>query len=197
MMSNNSKPYQALIIREAGFSVPETIITNQVKRVIAFRKKHKELIFKSASAVRSIVKTLEGRELGRLEEVRNLPTQFQRQVNGFNVRVHVVGTEVFACKIVTDSIDYRYAALDKEKATFYPYELTDDLRERCLALAKLCGMSFVGIDLIVGEEGVFCLEVNPSPAYSYYESATGMPISLALARHLAAPGSLRGEPNNV
>ena len=29
-----------------------------------------------------------------------------------------------------------------------------------------------------------CLEVNPSPAFSYYEMASGLPIAAALARHL-------------
>jgi hypothetical protein len=33
---------------------------------------------------------------------------------------------------------------------------------------------------------VYCFEVNPSPAYSYYESHTGQPISAALARYLVA-----------
>lgn len=187
MMSNNSKPYQALLIRDAGFAVPETIITNQFERVLAFQQSHAELVYKSASAVRSIVKILGPQETLRLTQVSYLPTQFQNRIEGFNVRVHVVGNEVFACKIVTGATDYRYAALDKEQVTFTSYELTDDLRERCLALAERCGMSFVGIDLIVGEKGVVCLEVNPSPAYSYYESATDAPISYALARHLADP----------
>jgi glutathione synthase/RimK-type ligase-like ATP-grasp enzyme len=191
MMSNNSKPYQALIIRDAGFAIPETIITNQFERVLAFQETHDELVYKSASAVRSIVKILGSQEATRLAQVCYLPTQFQNRITGFNVRVHVVGTEVFACKIVTGATDYRYAALDKEKATFTSYELTDDLRERCMDLAERCGMSFVGIDLIISEEGVFCLEVNPSPAYSYYESATGAPISHALARHLAEPVPLQ------
>lgn len=191
MMSNNSKPYQAMIIRDVGFAVPETVITNQFDSVAAFQTMHGELIYKSTSAVRSIVKTLQGRELDRLQQVRNLPTQFQRRIRGFNVRVHVVGNKVYACKIATDATDYRYASLDEKTAAFSSYELDRELRRRCLHLAERCGMSFVGIDLIVGEEGIFCLEVNPSPAYSYYESATGAPISRALARLLAQSGSPR------
>jgi hypothetical protein len=30
-----------------------------------------------------------------------------------------------------------------------------------------------------------CFEVNPSPAYSYYQELTGAPISDALVRYLA------------
>jgi hypothetical protein len=32
----------------------------------------------------------------------------------------------------------------------------------------------------------YCLEVNPSPAFSYYEDSTGQPIAAALAAYLAA-----------
>jgi hypothetical protein len=33
---------------------------------------------------------------------------------------------------------------------------------------------------------VFCFEVNPCPAFSFYESNTGQPIAASLARYLAA-----------
>jgi hypothetical protein len=48
------------------------------------------------------------------------------------------------------------------------------------------GLRFSGIDLRALESGeVVCFEVNPCPAYAYYEGHTGQPIAAALARHLA------------
>lgn len=42
-----------------------------------------------------------------------------------------------------------------------------------------------GIDLKLAPDGrVFCLEVNPSPVFSYYEQHTGQPIADAVARLL-------------
>ena len=44
-----------------------------------------------------------------------------------------------------------------------------------------------GIDLRRTPEGEWhCLEVNPSPAFSYYQAHAGLPISEAIARLLAA-----------
>jgi hypothetical protein len=33
--------------------------------------------------------------------------------------------------------------------------------------------------------GFVCFEVNPSPAYSFYQDRTGQPIATAIARYLA------------
>jgi D-alanine-D-alanine ligase-like ATP-grasp enzyme len=44
-----------------------------------------------------------------------------------------------------------------------------------------------GIDLRRTPDGEwYCFEVNPSPAFLYYETATGLPIAAAIARILAA-----------
>ncbi len=185
MMSNNSKPYQALLARQAGFAVPETLVTNIPDEVREFAASGGPVVFKSTSSVRSIVQTLDAGSASRVDTVRSLPTQFQRCVDGLNVRVHVVGQRAFATRILTSATDYRYAAREDTTPRFEPYELTDALRKQCLRLARECGLSFAGIDLIVAPAGAVCLEVNPSPGYSYYQDATGQPISTALAEFLA------------
>ena len=54
-----------------------------------------------------------------------------------------------------------------------------------MALAQSLGLEFAGLDLRMPPNGEpVCLEVNPSPAFSYYEMASGLPIAAALARHL-------------
>ena len=60
MASNSSKPYQAQLIRAQGFLVPETLITNEPELVREFRAKHGRVIYKSISAVRSIVQGVIG-----------------------------------------------------------------------------------------------------------------------------------------
>lgn len=47
-------------------------------------------------------------------------------------------------------------------------------------------MELPGIDPRLTDDGRFvCFEVNPSPAHTVYEEATGQPIAAALARHLS------------
>ena len=56
----------------------------------------------------------------------------------------------------------------------------------CVNLTEGLGLAFAGIDLkVTPENHVYCFEVNPSPAFSYYESSTGQPISEAVAEYLA------------
>lgn len=188
MASNGSKPYQAQVIRRAGFDIPDTLITNEPAHVLEFRRRHGRIVFKSMSGVRSIVRTFEEADEARLGSIRWCPTQFQEYVEGYNVRVHTVGAHtVFATKVLSEAIDYRYAEQQvDEPAELQPMTLAEPLARQCLELASALGLAFAGIDLKVTPGGrVVCFEVNPSPAFSYYELNTGQPIAEAVARHLA------------
>jgi|SRR5215831_2567824 len=187
MTSNFSKPFQAQLIRKYGFEVPKTLITNDPELVREFRAKHKQVIYKSISGVRSIVQTLTDADLSRLENIRWCPTQFQAFVEGTNVRVHTIGKQLFATAISSEATDYRYAARQKgAPADLREVDLDDELSEMCLKLSEGLGLAFAGIDLkITPEHHVYCFEVNPSPAFSYYQSNTGQPIADAVAAYLA------------
>lgn len=191
MGTNNSKPFQAQIIARAGFGIPRTFITNVPKRARNFvqgaEARGQEVIFKSASAVRSIVRAVTTEDLTRLDRLRICPVQFQERVKGRDVRVHVVDEEVFATRITTTGVDYRYASRDDGGSTdLEPFTLPPDIAVRAVKLAQALNLPLAGIDLRETPEGEWvCFEVNPSPAYSYYEANTGQPISNAIARYLA------------
>lgn len=187
MSSNFSKPYQAQLIQRYGFETPATLITNDPALALAFRERYGRVVYKSISGVRSIVQTLEDKDLPRLNLIRLCPTQFQEFVEGTNVRVHTVGRRVFATAISSDATDYRYAHRQTgDAAELREVELSDRLAQACLDLASGLDLPLAGIDLKVAPDGrVFCFEVNPSPAYSYYQGHTGQPIARAIAEYLA------------
>jgi glutathione synthase/RimK-type ligase-like ATP-grasp enzyme len=187
MASNCSKPFQAQVILRHGFRTPETLITSDPDAVREFSARIGRVVFKSISGIRSIVRELEAADLQQLDRIRWCPVQFQAFVDGRNIRVHTVGSQVFATAISTDATDYRYAQRQSgEPADLTAVELTDEVADRCVALASDLRLPFAGIDLKVTPDGdVYCFEVNPSPAYAYYEAQTGQPISTALARYLA------------
>lgn len=187
MASNFSKPYQAQLIQKCGFDVPETLITNNPDLVREFRKKHGRIIYKSISGARSIVQTLSDNDIHRLDYIRWCPTQFQKYIEGNDIRVHTVNNEAYATLINTGATDYRYAYQQEgESAKLSAYELPDEIAEKCLRLADGLGLAFAGIDLkITPDSKVYCFEVNPCPAFSYYEANTGQPIANAVARYLA------------
>ncbi|MER7582388.1 glutathione synthase [Kitasatospora sp. NPDC097691] len=184
--SNVSKPHQAQLIRRAGFRVPETLVTNDPELVHDFRARHGELVYKSISCQRSVVHALDRAAIGRLPLIRSCPVQFQQRVRGTDIRVHTVAAEVFATRITTDRVDYRYAHHDGGRAELSPWQPPDALADRCLHLAEDLGLALAGIDLMLTDDGdVYCFEVNPSPAFTYFESHTGQPIARAIARSLA------------
>jgi glutathione synthase/RimK-type ligase-like ATP-grasp enzyme len=184
--SNYSKPYQSQIIHPNGFSIPETLITNEPELVHEFARKHGRIIYKSISYIRSIVHTVEPKDIQRLRNIRCCPTQFQEYIEGNNVRVHTIGDRVFATIIYAGTTDYRYAYLEGEVEMLEAFDLSDDLAIRCVNLAKSLRLEFAGIDLKITPDGkVYCLEVNPCPAYSYFEMHTDQPISQAVALYLA------------
>jgi hypothetical protein len=184
--SNVSKPYQAQLIRAQGFAIPETLVTNDPELVREFLARHPRVVYKSVSGARSIVQLLGPADLERLDRIRWCPVQFQAYVEGTDVRAHVVGDEVFATAVHSAATDYRYAARQElDVAELEAIELPDELAERCVALAAALELPFAGIDLRLAATGeATCFEVNPSPAYSYYELGSGQPISRALARYL-------------
>jgi len=181
--SNGSKPYQAQIIQSCGFAVPPTLITNDPDRVLEFQEQHKRVVYKSVSGIRSVVTELSSADLQRLDQIRWCPVQFQKLVPGTDVRVHVVGQQVFPTLISSEAVDYRYASRqDHPAAELSATTLAPEVTARCLDLAHRLELPFAGLDLRLGDDGqTYCFEVNPSPAFSYYQHHTGQPIASALA----------------
>ena len=185
MASNTSKPYQSELIRSFGIDVPETLITTDPNAALEFWERHGSIIYKSVSGVRSIVSRFSSGHRGRLQDITNCPTQFQEYIAGRDYRLHLVGGEFFVSEIVSDADDYRYAIKTGHRLEIRPGALPQDLVDRCRALVAFLGLQFSGVDLRRTQDGKwFCFEVNPSPGFSFYEEATGQPISDAVARLL-------------
>jgi glutathione synthase/RimK-type ligase-like ATP-grasp enzyme len=186
--SNNSKPYQALHIRAVGLAIPRTLITSDPAAARAFYEECRgEVIFKSLSGERSIVRRMEPRDLDRLHLLRSCVAQFQAYVPGDNIRVHTVGDRLFATRARTAAVDYRYAGAQGHELEMESTTLPPAIIEACHQLADVFGLLIAGIDLKqTKEDEWYCFEVNPSPGFSFYELHTGQPISAALADELRA-----------
>ncbi len=188
MAPNGSKPYQLEQIRSLGFKVPETLVTTDPASVKAFWQQHGSVIYKSVSGIRSKVSRLGTEHFERLASVSWCPTQFQQYIPGTDYRVHVVGNEVFASKVISQADDYRYASQENETTEIRASQIPEAVVERCRVMAKAMGLPVCGIDLRQTPDNEwYCFEVNPSPGFSYYQQATGQPISTAIA-HLLARG---------
>jgi RimK-like ATP-grasp domain len=184
MSANGSKPYQLEQLRQVGWQVPETLITTDPQAAREFWADHGEVIYKSISGIRSKVSRLRPEHLERFQNITSCPTQLQRYIRGTDHRVHVIGSDVFACEVVSEADDYRYPG--ENTVELRPSALPYEIQTLCLKTADALGLPFVGIDLrLTSEDEWFCFEANPSPGFTYYESATGLPIRRAVARFLS------------
>lgn len=186
MASNHSKPCQSALIHAQGFDVPRTLLTTDPDAVEAFWEHHQHIIYKSISGVRSIVSRLTPKHRERFASLSNCPTQFQEWIEGVDIRVHVVGDDVFASRVESIATDYRYPQTEAEQPKIEAFDLPSVLVERCWRLMTSLSLELAGIDLRLTDDGRwFCFEVNPSPGFTYYEQATGQPIARSIARLLA------------
>jgi glutathione synthase/RimK-type ligase-like ATP-grasp enzyme len=186
-----------MLIRACGLRTPRTLVTTDPDSAREFANECEgHVIYKSLSGVRSIVRRLDDRALTRLSLLRHGPAQFQEYVPGDDVRVHTVGERVFATRVLSRSVDYRYAAHEGESVEMEATELPEEVEAACRRLAHRLDLVMSGIDLRETPDGeYYCFEVNPCPGFLYYEKYSRQPISLALAEVLhKGADSVRGEP---
>lgn len=177
-LSNHSKPWQARAVADAGFAVPETLLTTDPAAARAFVARHGRVVVKSVSGIRSIVRVVGPDD--DLSAVRWCPTQLQRFVAGVEHRVHVVGDRLFVHRIRSEAVDYRYGGFAAE-----PVDLPDAVADRCRALCRALDLELAGLDLRFGADGRwYCWEANTSPAYSTFDGPDRA-IAGAIADHLA------------
>jgi glutathione synthase/RimK-type ligase-like ATP-grasp enzyme len=94
-----------------------------------------------------------------------------------DVRVTVIGSEVFAVSILQDGKpiqgDWR---LQKSGACFVPIALPEKVKENCLELLNTLGLRYGAIDLAIEKEKYYFLEINPTGEWAWLVDAAKLPI---------------------
>jgi glutathione synthase/RimK-type ligase-like ATP-grasp enzyme len=183
------KPWQLQLAREAGLSIPETLITNDPEEARAFWRRHPgEVIYKpflqTYHAWRETRK-IQPEEEALAEAVRLTPVLFQRYVPAVcDLRVTVIGERLFAAAARGEEyeLDIRFNL----QTQYRPHDLPAEVEERLFALMRRLGLEYGAVDFRLTPEGEYVfLEVNPAGQFLYIEKATEQPIARALAEHLA------------
>jgi glutathione synthase/RimK-type ligase-like ATP-grasp enzyme len=95
--------------------------------------------------------------------------------------------------VLCDADDYRYAG--GRPVEIHACALPREVEDGCRRLARAMNLPVAGIDLRQRRDGAwYCFEVNPSPAFAFYEAATGQPIAEAVA-HLLMAGARQPGPS--
>lgn len=188
-----TKPYQLLAAARCGFSVPHTIIGNDVVEVqqqfhddlalksvdTVYLRENRDALFAYTSIVRS--------EALSDEIFHQAPAISQEFLSPkIDLRVTIVGSAVFAYKILANGYaapgDWRLHK--REELTYSHYTLPENVSDRCVALCSNLKLPFGAIDLIEKNGEFFFIEINPTGEWAWLpdaESTVGEAISLWLA----------------
>ncbi|MEU4978887.1 ATP-grasp ribosomal peptide maturase [Streptomyces sp. NPDC021969] len=181
------KPVQLAAAGRLGLAVPPTLVTNDTDEARQFITSHGDVIHKTlrwAPYRRDGVPVTGWTEPVTAAEIDDgvsvTPHLFQVCVDKVaDVRVLVVGPQVFAVRIESGLLDWRkdYSAL-----SYTVVDLPGQVETALHALLGHFGLVSGSFDLAVDREGThWWLELNPNGQWAWLEEKTGLHMSAAFA----------------
>lgn len=186
------KTGQLLLAQRCGLAIPQSMVTTDPEAARAFLAERPGLRFvrkalEPTARFSQPTRLLDATDVARLDALRLSPAIIQEYVEGVDLRVTVVGDELF-----TAEIDARRTASPQDFRPVYaqcrvaPAELPRAVADGLRRLVAALGLSYAAIDLRRADDGRHLfLEVNPAGQWLFVEQRTGQPIAAALARTLA------------
>jgi glutathione synthase/RimK-type ligase-like ATP-grasp enzyme len=194
------KVNQLKLAREVGLRTPETEVTNDPAAAREFYERcDGRIIYKMIDELSALhfpltemprgLNTMPVRDvdLSHLSQVQFCLHLFQQKIEKIaDIRVTIVGAEVFAAKIESQQgigqLDFR---LDYS-VPILNWELPPHVVQGCFALLEKFRLNFGAFDFCLdAHDNYFFLELNPAGQYLWVEEALGLGISAALARLLS------------
>lgn len=182
------KPTQLVAAREAGFVVPPTIVTNIVDDARDFADEHGPIVYKPLENTALTGSDGEARmiwvdhvESSELDDSLGLTLHmFQRRVDKVaDVRVTVIGNEVFSVRIDSPYIDWRR---DYTLVTYTVVDAPDTIVRNCRRYLDRFGLLFGAFDFGLARDGSWLwYECNTAGQWHWIELETGLPMTAALA----------------
>ncbi|WP_097910779.1 ATP-grasp ribosomal peptide maturase [Streptomyces sp. b84] len=184
------KPAQLAVAQHLGLTVPPTLVTNDPNEARAFVESHDQAIFKTLRwtpyqrggvPLTGWADPVVATEID--ERVAVVPHLFQAVVNkAADLRVLVVGRQVFAVRIESGMLDWRkdYSAL-----SYRVVDLPDPVEKALLAYLDHFELASGSFDFAIDEAGgLWWLELNPNGQWGWLEESTGLAMSAAFAELL-------------
>lgn len=191
-----NKLLQLKTAQQIGFQIPETIITNSKFELKEFFKENNEnIIIKPISQTRIqyseslafiFTNTVSKKIIDEIEKYDLTPCIFQQNISkDYEVRATVIGEEVFAAAVFSQTDNETKIDWRKKKLKFIKTNLPYEIERLCVQLLKELNLEFGAIDLIKTSEGKYVfLEINPNGQWAWIENQTGQKISEAIIKFL-------------
>jgi hypothetical protein len=186
---------QARRARQAGFAVPETLVTQDAAIAREFLSRHPRAVTKAISYGRTS-SSVEGESFAHTSEVpadpdltglEYCPSLFQENIaKRFDWRITLVGDRVFSARMKFETGDAADWRLESRALTaFETAAVPKDVTDRLHALSAQSGLVYGAHDLIETATGEFVfIETNPAGQWGWLEMTIGLPIGRAIADEL-------------
>ena len=140
----------------------------------------------------------QGREVFLLETVENI-VEFQQKYyahahlyqkfiaasKGKDIRVFVIGDEVYAAMLRYNPNDFRSNIAIG--GTAEKFEINNDIKELCIAATRIMGLDFAGLDILLGKDGEpYICEVNSNAMFTALSQVCEVNIAEGIAAHVAS-----------
>lgn len=187
---------QLQLAHQAGFTVPDTIVTNNWSAIHEALPEH--ILFKSTY---SHLYTQNKLKFVWASPLKNSPETLPIPCNPFpglwqpylqksrEWRITVVGDRSFDAVIYTDQTAKDDWARKQHTASvrFERGDFPMTEKQKCFAFLHALGLKFGAFDFVEDANGrITFLECNPNGQYGWLEDELGLPISAAIADELAA-----------
>ena len=189
----DNKIYQLNTAKNLGFTIPNSLITNDNNAAQAFCET-KPCIVKPISIGKIydkddtiVFQTNQVDNNRPIEHVEYCPSYFQEQHDkDYELRVTIIGKKVFPVRIDSQlhketRIDWR---VNPNVLIYSETEMPKDLEEKCFELLTSLGLSFGAFDFIVRKNQYIFLEVNANGQWGWLEGKLGINISDAIIDYL-------------
>jgi glutathione synthase/RimK-type ligase-like ATP-grasp enzyme len=187
MRTADFKPAQLVAAADLGFTLPPTLITNVPEDARMFIKAYAPVVYKAFRGVTATggmagaiwTQRVTAEELD--ESITVCPHLFQAEVSkGADVRVTVVGTQVFAFTVRTSDRLLDWRAGDWDTLVYEPCEVPDDVRLAMLGYLNRFGLEFGCFDFVIGPDNQWnWLERNPNGQWGFLPDAPRIAEAIA------------------
>jgi len=191
------KPRQLFLADKMGFSIPKTIISNDILEINDFIIENKKCIVKALysplikeNEVDKFIFTNSVSQINGLEKesVQLSPSIFQQSINPkIDYRVTVVGDEILPVKIAVSNDFLEYPVDWRTIETGISYQLCHlpkGIEQLCKEYVRENGLLFGAIDLVEQDGIYYFLEINPNGEWGWLQYPNSIPIADSITRLL-------------
>jgi hypothetical protein len=176
-LSENNKIENLLLAKCVGLDIPRTIVTNEFEAVQSNIEKWIQKPVAGGAYTTSLSDFLATDD----PKMKSYPRFVQQVMERPELRIYVVGRNLFGFRLLSPDLDYRTA----HNVTLEPTDVPLSIGKCLIALCSKLGIDFGAADFMQDSEGVLqFLEINSQPMFARFDHIVGGKLSDAIIDHL-------------